>query len=328
MSDATCRDCGVSKPASEFYRDRSRKSGLNPYCKECKNRRCRESYARRVGRAPDEIRRYRRDIDVELPGGVTLRMCWTCSEQRPLDAFHRDGSKRNGRGYECKDCQRVRVRDYSRRRKAETGEWASASWRVKHGHETYGHTCEMCGSTWKSQNRGSRFCSSRCYGDSIRKTPRPDIVPFVGEPTVCLLPARHPARQRGRQPRPRVFVEGPCGWCRNRFTIVDQREARYCSSRCAGAAGKSRGGRFTVPPHIRQGIYERDGWVCQLCSDPVDPDLPTSDVWAATLDHVVPQSWTLVPDHRPENLRLAHRWCNSVRGDESYYTEEVLRHAA
>ncbi len=32
----------------------------------------------------------------------------------------------------------------------------------------------------------------------------------------------------------------------------------------------------------------------------------------------------VVPDHSPENLRLAHRWCNAVRGDETYYSADIL----
>lgn len=30
------------------------------------------------------------------------------------------------------------------------------------------------------------------------------------------------------------------------------------------------------------------------------------------------------PDHSPANLRLAHRWCNSVRGDESIHAADIL----
>jgi len=80
-----------------------------------------------------------------------------------------------------------------------------------------------------------------------------------------------------------------------------------------------------VPPKVRRAIYERDGWMCQLCDDPVDPDLGQSDLWGPTLDHIVCQSWGEEPDHSPGNLRLAHRWCNSVRGDERFYHEDVLK---
>lgn len=65
----------------------------------------------------------------------------------------------------------------------------------------------------------------------------------------------------------------------------------------------------------RVAIYERDGWTCQLCLLPVDPSLSGRDRMGATLDHVEPRSAVLVPDHSPGNLRLAHRACNSARGN-------------
>lgn len=61
-------------------------------------------------------------------------------------------------------------------------------------------------------------------------------------------------------------------------------------------------------------IYERDGWTCQICMGRVDSDLDPQHRMAATLDHIIPRATTLFPDDRPENLRLAHRGCNSRRG--------------
>lgn len=125
----------------------------------------------------------------------------------------------------------------------------------------------------------------------------------------------------------RLFICGACEWCHRQFVAtacsVDA-PTRYCSGGCRGAAGKARRGEFVIPYDVRQFIYDRDGWICQLCGDDVDPTLASSNIWAATLDHIVCQSWTDEPDHSPENLRLAHRWCNSVRGDERYYSADIL----
>ena len=236
------------------------------------------------------------------------RTCKTCGESKPITEFYRTGGakKPNTRRRECKPCFGVRLRasDAYRRSRLKRDQ---ASRKVP-------RTCEGCGREFLSE-RG-RFCSYACrdYGG------RCELVP-VGPALYSDLPAKHPARRPERPTKPRTFVEGPCDWCGDRFTIVDQLGARYCSSNCGKAAGRSRRGRFVVPPSVRREVYERDGWVCQLCKEPVDPDLPPSDAWGATLDHVVPQAWTLVPDHRSDNLRLTHRWCNSVRGDESYYDE-------
>lgn len=77
-------------------------------------------------------------------------------------------------------------------------------------------------------------------------------------------------------------------------------------------ACRPEGRRIAITKTMRQEIYERDGFVCQLCDGPVDLTLPWTDRWSATLDHIVPYSLGGPDD--PENLRLAHRSCNSRRG--------------
>lgn len=188
--------------------------------------------------------------------------------------------------------------------------------------------CAGCGAQCRKRRdsrRPDRYCSLTCRTDAQWREVRARKLPVYAGPVWprCDLPDRHPART-WRPSKPRVFVSGPCSWCGEAFTIVDQTSARYCSVRCSRNASRARTGRFVVSDSVRLAIYERDGWTCQLCSEPVDPDLPPSDVWAATLDHIVCQSWTDEPDHSPSNLRLAHRWCNSVRGDEQRYTAEDL----
>lgn len=121
------------------------------------------------------------------------------------------------------------------------------------------------------------------------------------------------------------YLAGQCAWCRESFTFdrnVTTHPARYCSLRCGRKAGKARReqqrGRFAISPAERLAIYERDAWTCQLCHEPVDPSLHWSDSMAASLDHIECQSWSLIPDHSPSNLRTAHRLCNSIRGDERW----------
>ena len=109
---------------------------------------------------------------------------------------------------------------------------------------------------------------------------------------------------------------------------IDQENAERAARRAA-AAGRAKW--YYIAAATRLAVYERDGWVCQLCLEPVDPDLMSlnpHDDWAPSLDHIVCRSWTDEPDHSPRNLRLAHRWCNSVRGDESRWTVDDLRPAA
>lgn len=61
-------------------------------------------------------------------------------------------------------------------------------------------------------------------------------------------------------------------------------------------------------------IFERDGWVCQLCGLPVDPTLSGRHVAdGPSLDHIVPL--TRGGLHRRTNVQLAHMRCNSAKGN-------------
>lgn len=55
-------------------------------------------------------------------------------------------------------------------------------------------------------------------------------------------------------------------------------------------------------------VFERDGWVCHLCSEPIDRRL-RGDAWMrATVDHVVDLSRG--GSHTYDNTRAAHWLCN------------------
>lgn len=157
---------------------------------------------------------------------------------------------------------------------------------------------------------------------------------YVGPSLVTHLPPQHPVMR----PAPQgtwwtLFVFGSCNWCDETFTAAaatwDSR-SRYCSPRCSRAASRAaRGKRFIVQPQMRQAIYERDGWKCQLCRKRVGKKYPPSHPRAATLDHIVPRS--LGGSDEPVNLQLAHRICNSRKiaevwgdGEQMMLVSEVV----
>lgn len=119
----------------------------------------------------------------------------------------------------------------------------------------------------------------------------------------------------------RVFTVGGCQWCGGYFVGV----GAYCSTKCSAASKfqrrSSSATSFNITPRKRSAIYERDEWTCQLCKFPVERDLHYLNNWAPSLDHIIPRSTTLIPDHSPSNLQLAHRMCNSMKGDGSNMTE-------
>jgi 5-methylcytosine-specific restriction endonuclease McrA len=65
---------------------------------------------------------------------------------------------------------------------------------------------------------------------------------------------------------------------------------------------------------LRTAVLERDGLVCYLCGQAIDPRLHFRHQLALTLDHVVP--WSAGGRDAIDNLRPAHRRCNTEKGDD------------
>jgi 5-methylcytosine-specific restriction endonuclease McrA len=60
-------------------------------------------------------------------------------------------------------------------------------------------------------------------------------------------------------------------------------------------------------------IFERDNWICGLCSKPINKWLRCPSWWAATLDHIIPLSKG--GQHIATNIQAAHLKCNLDKGD-------------
>lgn len=141
--------------------------------------------------------------------------------------------------------------------------------------------------------------------------------------------ARKYRAKRVAEGRPVVYKrqveERVCPGCGSEFSArVDMLEAGkgiYCSKRCRclvefdvdiDSPDFVRSNRFRISEALRLSLYERDDFVCWLCGEVTRPgDDPSSD-WYPSLDHVLPRSRGGSDD--PENLRCAHRLCNSIKG--------------
>ncbi len=223
---------------------------------------------------------------------------------------------------EAEDCDRKRV----------ARGLCSMHWKRQYGKRTkYLRTCDTCGVEFKSDRPTGRFCSDDCKGLAymVERRTRSRALEPVTDGAYCSLPVR-PAHVPVLW-RARTWYAGTCQWCGSAF-VDNQPMARYCSAWCGQRMGCTRNRRrkgwpqLNLTPVERRALYERDSWTCWLCTEMVDQDLTATspnDDWAASLDHVIPRSAGGSDD--PSNLRLAHRWCNSVRSDETHHTPDVLR---
>lgn len=95
----------------------------------------------------------------------------------------------------------------------------------------------------------------------------------------------------------------------------------FCSEKCYQESSKADAAIKDIRKRHRKDvaakvfpavIFDRDKWTCYLCGDPVEESLRgTRDPLAPEIDHVVPISRG--GDHSAENVRCAHRRCNSLK---------------
>lgn len=95
-----CRDCGVVKPVSEFWRRKQSPDGWALYCKECFGLRNAASYRGQLAVQGKKARPYRRYSAVP-PG---MKYCANCGETKLISEFGRNRANKSGLAYYCKPC--------------------------------------------------------------------------------------------------------------------------------------------------------------------------------------------------------------------------------
>lgn len=147
--------------------------------------------------------------------------------------------------------------------------------------------CEECGEKFTPLRSTAIYCSTRCGSRGNRRKSRWNPTPME-----CLN----------------------CG-----TEFVPQRRASVtCSRDCYMQAvyitrgyGIESRARFYGVEYQRienRDVFERDNWVCGICSQPIDPSVKRPDMMSASLDHIIPISKG--GPHTPDNVQAAHLRCN------------------
>lgn len=153
--------------------------------------------------------------------------------------------------------------------------------------------CPECGQ-WLVSTRNRTLCSEECKKKrKIRQIKAHNAKHYV--PLKMLN-----CRECGRDFEQERSKQGRGG----------SRRTRFCSALCAKRAAKrTERQRITKNGKVESftllEIAERDGWRCHICRRKVD-----RQAWS--LDHLIPKSKGGL--HVRENVKLAHRRCNSLRG--------------
>lgn len=185
--------------------------------------------------------------------------------------------------------------------------------------------CRHCDASFSARG-GVKYCSARCRDDSKWLAHARVPCAICGGPTGwksgAVDTATHNACRRGAwehgTSKGYRVMRCRCAECRLWMRV----EAKAYRDRRKAAGNPVNPHSHSGPwinPKVRAAVYERDAWTCMLCSEPVQPDADPQSDWYPSLDHIVPQS--LGGGHDAQNLRTAHRWCNSIRGAKDYHAD-------
>lgn len=135
-------------------------------------------------------------------------------------------------------------------------------------------TCRQCGAGCKASRS---FCSTRCAARNSRKR--------VEEVRACLT-------------------------CGSTIGAHERKDKIFCTQQCANDIRWLEG--IHEETFSRKEIFDRDGWVCQLCNEPVGKGYSYPHARCATIDHIKPIARG--GKHTRANCQLAHFSCNCSKG--------------
>lgn len=105
-----CGKCGISKPLSEYCKNKGSMYGVDSICKICKNKRAKDRRLETKKSIPKKIA-----IPLFDDDGCIIKICRKCNTRKSLDKFNKDSRSKDGYNSCCKDCYNAYKRSFDKR---------------------------------------------------------------------------------------------------------------------------------------------------------------------------------------------------------------------
>lgn len=213
---------------------------------------------------------------------LQTKACTRCREVQPLTAFSTDKRHADGRQSQCRRCTKERQKAWKEADPEHVKKLRAAEYQRR----------KPKAQQWAKDN-----------AERIREWNRVRTESLTPE-------ERQLRRERHRESSARYLERNPemCAQRIREWRVANpEKQLDKVHRRRARKLGNGAYEEFT-----RRDIGDRDGWVCGICDNEIDPALVFPDWWSQSLDHVVP----LVHggEHTRANCRIAHLICNIRRG--------------
>jgi hypothetical protein len=187
--------------------------------------------------------------------------------------------------------------------------WEVAPLITKNDDGVDGKICPKC-STWKLLSEFNRDrsipCGFACWCRTCTKAKGKTFYDKNPDRTAIWRKQNPEYMAKWHEENREHIAEVNATWAKNN---PDKRHASAVSRR-------ARQRRATIEKFLRSEIYERDGWICQLCLKPIDHDLKWPDPGSPSVDHIIP----LIKggDHSRANVQATHLTCNLRKYDKIF----------
>lgn len=299
----TCEKCGA-----EIHRKGNR--GRYPkYCDAC-----------RYPKALEQAREYARKNYDYKPKVITSCTCLDCGKE-----IERKGP-RGPMPKRCDDCNQAikHVRAIAQ---------SEQSKRQRH-ERLAGRQCKCCGKPLKIKQ--PTYCSKRCYyldtfGERVCVQCGKPFVATYDAQACCGNDCANEKANKTKKGQRDTSIVKICVICGQEFSPYKGKHTQVtCSPYCKrqrDSINKVKSGykkdinrrrRLIVSATESESfdkidIFERDGWVCQICGKKVNRNLSYPNPKSASLDHILPMA--LGGGHTRANVQLAHLRCNIKKSD-------------
>lgn len=215
------------------------------------------------------------------------KACKKCGKTRQHDDFAPRQTAKDGRRNECNTCRRTYLKE---RYNANPLRQKMATYRYREQHPGL-HAKQQ--KHWREGNpEAAKAIKRRCYinnADKYREASR-------------MWRKQNPEKAKDLDRRNNARIDPIIN--RARIKAWRKRNPHKYTAQVALRRARKKNAP-SIEKIDREALFNRDGWICWLCGQPVTID-------TVSLDHVIPLSRGGA--HTADNLRTAHRLCNSRKG--------------
>lgn len=219
-----------------------------------------------------------------------------------------------------------------------TAKFCSESCRNKYNRKHRGHkqTCKQCEKIFYEYKKRNH-CSNECRLKSLSKNrkPKEKYIPKPKHTEKCINCTKEYETHSSKSKycsyeckyewlvKQKTIHNIKCKECSKWFATTNYRR-KYCSTNCSVRFEDrkketmrrkriKKNGRVDWEISIER-LIKRDKGVCYLCKTQVNINVDTNDDYYPSIDHVIPIAKG--GTHTWNNVKLAHRICNSYKSDE------------